>query len=171
MRVWIGCLGCYNGGNLVGEWVEAGNATDFEADFANRVRVPASHIAEAHEEYWVFDIDESPWKLGEMSPSDAESIQELIDELRENALEDAYGHWLEVTGEPVLGGDIDAFRDNYIGHFQTFRDYADEAAIETILVSVDEVVARYFDWESWARDLAYDYHVVDTPQGVYIFHL
>ncbi len=29
-RVWVGCLGCYNAGVLVGAWVDAAEAEDFE---------------------------------------------------------------------------------------------------------------------------------------------
>lgn len=32
-KVWVGCLGCYNGGALVGEWFDAGEAPEDMPEF------------------------------------------------------------------------------------------------------------------------------------------
>ena len=31
-RVWVGCLGCYNAGRLVGRWVDAEDAADLSPE-------------------------------------------------------------------------------------------------------------------------------------------
>lgn len=66
--------------------------------------------------------------------------------------------------------DSDSFRefeDSYAGLWQSFREFADDLADQTILSSEDResTLARYFDWEMFARDLEYDYFTVDDPDS------
>lgn len=66
----------------------------------------------------------------------------------------------------------EALRDNFSGIYGSFRDYADECADEMIAAhgaKEDSVLARYFDYEAFARDLAYDMRVIDCPSGVAVF--
>jgi hypothetical protein len=39
VRAWVGCLGCYNNGNLVGEWIDGTECADLvEAGLTYRPR-------------------------------------------------------------------------------------------------------------------------------------
>ena len=61
--------------------------------------------------------------------------------------------------------------DGYCGTFARFRDFADEYAEECIFPDVDnELAQRYFDYDSFARDLKLDMHTIYTPVGVMVFH-
>ena len=60
--------------------------------------------------------------------------------------------------------------DGYCGTFARFRDFADGYAEDNIFPDVDnELAQRYFDYESFARDLHMDMHTIDTPLGVMVF--
>lgn len=65
---------------------------------------------------------------------------------------------------------------NYIGIYDSFRDYADDAADEMIACfSVGGKAPReliiYFDYESYAHDLKHGMTVIDLPCGsVAVFH-
>jgi hypothetical protein len=61
-RAWIGCLGCYNEGRLVGEWLEADDLEDEDTLAAICARPD-------HEELWAMDTEFIPG--GEMSPAEA----------------------------------------------------------------------------------------------------
>jgi hypothetical protein len=61
-RAWVGCLACYNGGSLVGEWLDADGLEDSDT-------LAAICTHPGHEELWVFDTDGLPG--GEMSPDEA----------------------------------------------------------------------------------------------------
>lgn len=71
------------------------------------------------------------------------------------------------------GGDVSAARDmlndSFCGIYDSFRDYADESAEEAIACHSDgkgsEFLARYFDYEAFARDLAFDMTTIDLPSG------
>ena len=52
-------------------------------------------------------------------------------------------------------------------------DWFDAAtADEVTTYDVHEAIARYFDWDSWTRDLAFDYTTYDNPEGgVFVFRI
>jgi Antirestriction protein (ArdA) len=76
-RVWVGCLGCYNGGRLVGTWIDAVEANLTMTSWVEHGgRVPADHAVEAHEELWVMDFECMPFLDGESSPAEAQRIGE-----------------------------------------------------------------------------------------------
>ncbi|MDN5700618.1 MAG: antirestriction protein ArdA, partial [Kocuria sp.] len=66
---------------------------------------------------------------------------------------------------------IPDFEDRYCGEWESLREYAEELADGTGLLSgVPDDVARHFDWSAWTRDLAFDYTVEDAPGGgVFVF--
>lgn len=76
-RAWVGCLGCYNGGTLRGEWLEVEGLEDDET-IAGLCPDPS------HEERWVFD-HEGLATSGEMSPAEAATRARAVVELLEAA--------------------------------------------------------------------------------------
>ena len=65
-------------------------------------------------------------------------------------------------------------RGALLRHWESFREYAEQLADDTgMMTDWPEEAARYFDWASWTRDLAFDFTVVDAPAvegyGVYVF--
>jgi antirestriction protein len=74
-----------------------------------------------------------------------------MDELDGDAAE-AFAAWVEHEGD--YAGDLDAFRDAYAGTFDTWADFAAEYIEQSgTLEGVPENVARYFDYESFGRDM------------------
>ena len=75
------------------------------------------------------------------------------------------------SGDYVAEGNTDLpsisdFEERYQGHWDTFAEYAEN------LAGVPEEIARYFDWQAWARDLAMDYSVHAAPVGgVFVFRV
>ena len=63
----------------------------------------------------------------------------------------------------------DELEDAYVGHWESFLEYASEVADETMVYELDEHVKRYFDYDSYARDLSFDYYTADDAFGVHIF--
>lgn len=164
--VWVGCLACYNNGHLVGEWTAAADAADLTPEDIHRH--PTSH-----EELWCFDLMGFPSGTGEMSPSSAAPWGELFEEVGETQWP-ALLAWVEsgcyvadVDGLPCVSD----FEDSYQGEWDSFDDYAAQLAEDIGLTDGwPEEAQRYFDWDSWTRDLAFDCTVADAPHGgVYVF--
>ena len=78
--------------------------------------------------------------------------------------------WVEDTG-----ADPHDFDDAYVGCWESFREYSDNLVEDCGLLGDNDpqsIAYRYFDWESFARDLAYDYTTYTDPvtYSVHIFH-
>ena len=170
---WIGCLTCYNEGDLVGDWYSAAEAadvsaaglhTDTDIDFADR----------GCEELWVFDHEFIPEK-GEMDPLRAAAWGERIAEV-DTWQRPAFLAWI-ATGAHVVDGDdlptVDDFQERFCGEWTSFREYADDHVESAgILDGASETARRYFDYDSFADDLAHDYITATCEDGgVYVFRL
>lgn len=170
MRVWIGCLHCYNSGQLVGAWFNAIDADEVTLADVHR-RAGGSHTG--CEELWCFDVDDMPVHR-EMSPAEAAEWGRVVEELDEH-LRPALVAWVR-SGSYVAEGagylpSTSAFEERYVGHWDAFDEYAHQLADDIgLLTDVHEEVVRYFDWESWTRDLAFDFTVEEAPgSGVFVF--
>lgn len=169
-RVWLGCMHHYNSGYLVGAW--------FDAERADEVTVADVHegsglsYAEC-EEIWGYDHENIPVS-GEMSPADAAAWGSALGEVDKH-LRPALLAWVR-SGNYVAEGNTDLpcipdFLERYCGEWADFKDYAQQLADDIgLLDGVAEEIARYFDWDAWTRDLAFDYTTEDNPDGgVYVF--
>mgnify|MGYP000856733172 FL=1 len=161
-QVWVGCLACYNEGILEGQWISAEHAPDW-----------ACKYAPAHEETWCMDHDMSPWIEGECSPQHAADVtarlQEIESDYRSLSL-DVIAAYCDNFSEDVLTVDLDLVEEAYRGEWDTWRDFADNAADEFVLAGRDDdILAQYFDYEAWARDLEYDYWT--APASNYHVHV
>ncbi|EJP4443711.1 antirestriction protein ArdA, partial [Salmonella enterica] len=67
--------------------------------------------------------------------------------------EDAYNIWVDDTGET----DFDTFRDAWWGAADSEEAFTIEFVNDTgLLTGISEEIARYFDYEAYARDLFLD---------------
>ena len=80
MRVWIGCMSCYNSGRLVGEWFNA-TAAD-EVAIADVHRGSGGSRASCRE-LWCLDVDDMPVHR-EMSPAEAAEWGRVVEEVDEH---------------------------------------------------------------------------------------
>ena len=167
-RAWIGCLACYNAGSLIGDW--------FDAVAADEVTTYDIHgRASSHDEMWVMDHENIPVK-GEMSPADAAAWGQVYTEVDPEHWP-ALCAWVE-SGDYISEGTVDEvtladFEERYCGEWESFEDYAEQLADDIgLLADVPEEIARYFDWQAWSRDLAFDYATHDNPEGgVFVFRV
>jgi antirestriction protein len=165
MRVWVGCLSCYNDGRLIGAWVDATEAAEF---------VPCDRPG--CEEWWVFDTDGLPTD-GECSPVYAAALASLISEVEEwqrPALvawigENRYS--VDSDGLPLL----DDFNEAYCGEWESRSEYAEDLAEQCGYLPGDSEIEdnpllRYVDWDAWTRDLfLMGYYSIPAPRGVFVF--
>lgn len=159
-RVWVGCLGCYNGGTLAGEWFDAADAPLSMEDFVIRLvgdtRLPQAHYREAHEELWVMDHEGFDGFLtGECSPIEAQRIAEGL-ALVDDSEREPWVLYLKDIGEEPSEERVEAFREQYRGGFESEADFAEEWAYDIGAVNELDPMHHYIDWERYARDLFMD---------------
>lgn len=164
--VWVGCLACYNNGYLIGQWVNAEDADSLTPDDLHKGST-------SHEELWCFDLEGFPQDIGELPPTKATQWGRLYREVGKT-LWPAFLAWSE-SGCATLDSDdlpcVSSFEEAFCGEYDSFEDYAQEFANEIGLTNDwPNEAQRYFDWSAWACDLAFDYTVLDSPQGVFVFH-
>lgn len=164
MEVWIGCLACYNNGELVGDWVDAFDAEDF---------IPCS--IEDHEEFWVMDHDGFAGILkGECSPHKAQRIANIISDAEQDhvdagKLKAFMELWAEYIDEDIVEWDnytSSKFSDVYMGEYHSMEDYARENAVE--IYGIPEHLLKYIDWEIVTKDFEGSYTAVSSSDGKYV---
>jgi len=158
--VWVGCLGCYNGGYLTGFWIDADEAGELQAQttFRDLLKAePAVHAAEGHEELWCLDHENfGGWITGECSPAEAARVAAIISAIETDGDDPAAVLiWSENTGAPVTEWDAPtamAFHDAYLGAYESLGDYA-ASQWEDQLDTIAEELRYYIDWDGMGRDL------------------
>lgn len=169
MQLYAACLASYNAGRLYGKWIEASSDPD---DMREAIAdMLAASPTPGAEEWAIHDYDGFP-NMGEYP--DLKAVAELAD-LIETAEHD---HGIKADDFRAIADnwhgnadDIGEALDRFCGIFDSFRDYADEAADEMLACyTLPDTVRNYFDYEAWARDLALEMTVIDCPSGVAVFH-
>lgn len=165
-RAWVGCLGCYNSGALVGEWLEGEDCGDLVAAGLARVETHGDYTAPrcvkcGGDEFWVFDHEGFGGFIeGECSPSEAQAVAVAFAAIEGEGL-----NVEAVTGYAKnMGLDLSSFDEwradfesAYQGEWDSVEDFAREFIDSTgLLQGVPEHIARYFDYERYAQDLEYD---------------
>jgi hypothetical protein len=151
MRVWVGCMGCYSAGALVGKWVDAIEADTVTVEtlaesirrgFDDPTRALEEHLgtwhpaASPHEELWCLDTEGlAPFIEGECSPAAAQRLAEQVGGLADYELE-------------VLLAYVDALGRHNWDAGVDWSDVAREAA--------DALVGRSTSIAAWAEELAED---------------
>ena len=167
-KVWVGCIGCYNEGNLVGKWMDADQVEEaWESDGGLNSAVCTKPL---HEEWRIHDYDgpiASCYREEHPDIEELTSVMEMLDEDPDYAvavmvLRDRYG---EVTAEKLydVGDEV-----IYIGFRCDLKDYFMEWAYDVGDITSDHPMESYIDWERYARDCMYDYSEYEYDGSLYI---
>jgi antirestriction protein len=157
-KIWVGCLGCYNGGTLAGQWMDATEGDEITPD---KIEGPGPyHVSEGHEELWVLDHEGFGGFLsGECSPMEAARIARVIEDIQSEGFDaSVVGAWAENNGETITEWDAptsDRFTDAYAGTAESDRDFAQEF-FDNSGYDLDDLPAmiKYcIDWDSVAQGL------------------
>jgi antirestriction protein len=151
-RAWIGCLGCYNAGRLIGKWIDGIDCDDLQSagltDSAGRCnRCGADEFLALDHENFLGLLDG-----GEPNPRECYDMAVKLDDVADYERE-ILTAWLSNGME----FDLDTMRECYIGEYATDEDMAQEYIDNTGLLSdVPDYLSRYFDLERYARDMMFD---------------
>lgn len=156
LKVWVGCLACYNAGALTGGWYDAETADEITSAELHEAHDPSRHdLADEtrgygpHEELWVFDHEGFGPGFGEMSPTEAASLaRDALEAERYCVPAEAYFAWRE---DP----DVDTperVGDCYRGAYVSVSDFA-YYMVDSIGELPDTWLRAYIDWERVGEDL------------------
>ena len=169
MKIYLTNLGKYNEGELIGEWVELPVSQEELKEVFERIG-----INEEYEEYFITDYECDFYEIGEYENLDTlNEIAERIEELDENeskvakALISDLSYTLDEAIDKVNSGDYRIYSD-----CDNMTDIAYHVVEECgYLNNVPDNVARYFDYESFGRDLGIEgtYIFLDDSEVIEIF--
>lgn len=151
MKIYLTNLGKYNEGELVGEWVELPVSQEELQEVFERIG-----INEEYEEYFITDYECDLYEVGEYENIDklndiAQRIKELGEEESNvvKALIQKLDYTLNEAIDKVNSGDYRIYSD-----CENMTDIAYQVVEECeYLNNVPDNVARYFDYESFGREL------------------
>lgn len=158
MRVWIGNLGKYNEGELVGDWFDL--PIDYD-DMAERIG-----LNDYYEEYAIFDTDDLPLDVDQYtSVRELNDMYEIMEELPEYILD-------ELDFFLSYFKDLEDLRDN-VDNIRLYPDCDDMEAVAEQIVEENgylDVLPRnlqyYFDYAALGRDLEIEGKFVRTSYGM-----
>lgn len=164
-RIYVASLSDYNAGRLHGRWIDADqSADDIQAEIGAMLAESREPIAE---EWAIHDYD----NFGGLHLSEYESIEHVADLGAAIAANGpAFAAYAEHVGADQA--DVGGFDEAYCGEWDSFTEYVEDYVDQTgMLDGVNELVSRYFDVDSFARDLLLDsFYTAPAPaHGVYVF--
>ncbi|MBS5619629.1 antirestriction protein ArdA [Eubacterium sp.] len=169
INIFITNLGKYNEGELIGEWVTLPISEEELKKVCERIG-----INEDYEEYFITDYECDFMKIGEYeSISSLNEIAEKISELDEEekkvakALISECNYTIDEAIEKVNNGDYIIYYD-----CNDITDVAYQVVEECgYLNDVPDTVARYFDYESFGRDLGIEgtFIFTDDNEAIKVF--
>lgn len=200
MRIYVACLAAYNNGFLHGRWIDAtADADEMQEEISAMLRAsPCPNVqvdcvecmgvgesfpgvvcrecggrgaVDSAEEWAIHDMEGLPSCFGEYSG--LEPVAEFVALVEEYDWIDAEDLAKIVTDAGSVEQALEQLENDFVGIYDSFRDYADEHADEVIRAYVSEanILAQYFDYDAFARDLRMGMHTVDLNGGrVAVFH-
>lgn len=174
-RIWIGTLGLYNAGFLIGEWFDATEAPQTTEEFLANESIAAQigprgaeFMAEVGEELWVFDYEGFDGLLtGECSPAEAQRIARLIEDAAAWELTPAHlKSYAAYTNTPLSAIDEIQVRDAFKGEVEKPWHYYFDMAEDLYgpeLAALPDEIRLSIDWEQVAETYA-----ANGTAGVYI---
>ena len=163
IKIYVASLEAYNQGRMVGDWVTPTDYLSFEK-FNDAIQVATEYA----DEVAVHDYDGI--NLSNEYPN-FEELYYFCQALKDSWVDDeVIMAYAEHTGDELDNELIANAEDYYVGTFDSFQEYADDFADEQ-LHNTNDFLKSYFDYESFARDIEYDYTVLDlSDSNVAIFN-
>lgn len=169
-QAWVGCLGCYNNGNLHQKLLNADQASNleetdlvYEGEYLGGSK--ALFCTKCHsDEFFVADFENVPRPIVDWIGESVSRFVEAVELLEQVSDIDCFLAYLSHTGCDIEDA-VDNYRDAYTGY-----DSLDEWAAAYIdeNYKVPEELSYYIDCEKFGRDQFLNGYVFES-EG-YVFH-
>ncbi len=148
-RIYVASLSDYNAGRLHGVWIDLDglDQADIEEAVATMLRASREPLAE---EWAIHDYEFSGIKIAESE--DFGTVATLAAAITEHG--PALAAYWEYIGTIDANDLADSFEEAFQGEYDSETAYAEELIEDSgTLANVPDYIARYFDYEAYARDL------------------
>lgn len=154
-KIYVGTYRKYNEGSIYGKWLELCDYSDISDFYKACTKL---HKDEKDPEFMFQDWEEIPEGLISESYLSDKTF-EIINTLSEmkNTDSESFCSYLDLKSYDLSDMDIEEIKSNYeddfCGEFDSEQAFADQEAYETYGNALDEGIGRYFDYESYCKDL------------------
>lgn len=167
IKIYVACLASYNNGFLHGKWFDLdkfSDADDLREAITNEVLESKDNpttlkYGETCEEFAIHDY-EAPKGCDIGEYSDLDSLMEMNEILSDDNGEIIIALKSHV-GLDSLEAAKEYYDENYSGEFKSDIDFAEEIAEQCFDSEAMKSIGRYFDYESYARDLMFEHFEID----------
>jgi len=147
-RIYVGTYAKYNNGSIQGAWIDLTDYSDSEGFYQACAEL---HKDEDDPEFMFQDFEGFHKSLYDES-GNIDAIYDYIDACDEGRNQDVIDAGLD------CGIPLDKIEDAFYGQFNSDQELAHDWIDGTgMLADVPDSIARYFDYESFTRDLMYDF--------------
>ena len=164
VKIYVGTYAKYNNGSIFGEWLNLGDFDNLE-DFYKKCK--ENHADDKDPEFMFQDYEMPDILKNFISEYGInENIFEVAEMLEGEDAEmlDAYFS----LGYDITEENIETAKEKFFGQFSSDEEMAEEYAEQIdLLSSIPENLRYYFDFESYGRDLAFDFQEFN---GYYFFN-
>jgi len=163
IRVYVACLACYNEGRLHGVWIDA---TD-DADDIDATRAALQEQCGHTDNDWAIHDYEGFHGVRLSESESFANVSAIANAIAEHG--EAFAAWLDNGND---ADSVERFQDAYRGCFSSLTAYAEQLVDDMgTLADADSLVARYFDYEAFGRDLQLggDVWTHEGTDGVHVF--
>jgi len=179
-KVWVGCIGCYNEGNLVGKWMDADQVDLWWRSVPLFTQGVLREDGEEHlvctkpdhEEWRIHDYDGPIASCYREEHPDIDELIEMMNFIDEDP--DTYtvalmAHRDRSSDAPTASAIEElAHEVIHIGYRCDLKDYFMEWAYDVGFMTDENPMLSYIDWEHFARDCMYDYSEYEYNGNLYI---
>ena len=175
-KVWLGCIGCYNEGNLVGKWMPADQLEDTHDKGQKLIRAVGCNKP-LHGEWRIHDYDGPIASCYSEEHPDIDELIEMMNFIDEDSLEfhpDTYTvalmvHRDRTTDAPTVS-ELEELAHEviHIGYRHDLKDYFMEWAYDVGYITSGHPMESYIDWEHFAQNCMYDYSEYECNGNLYI---
>lgn len=161
IRIWLGDLGAYNEGRLVGEWLS------LPMDAKELATKVALYSQDGLGDYFIAD-----WEVPAAFASIVgETVRPVVINDWAERLSDLNDHDLARAGYLVSNGhDLSDALDSYEGvnfyPMQTLKDVAEQLVDDGLFGDIPKSLVNYIDYDAIARDMQHDGYE-ETAEGVF----
>jgi len=158
-RIYVACLAAYNNGILHGVWIDA---TDDDIHEQIQAMLAASPMPEHCEEYAIHDYS-GFYGMHLSEYEDLARVHDLAVLIEKHG--EAFAKYCDNMGDDA---DEDSFEEAFQGHWDSELAFTENLIDDLgLLHDVPEILQRYFDTESYARDLFLggDYYSIESSEG------
>ena len=161
-QIYIACLASYNNGILHGAWVVPSSD---EEELQEQIDAILKTSKQPFAEEWAVHDYDNFHNLGEYPG--IENICKVQKAIEEHGYE-LINAYLQYNNNI---DSIDDIKASYVGEYDSFQEYAEQFVMDCDgFHMIPDHLQCYFDYEKYARELQYDYNVVEhSNYGVYIF--